>query len=323
MLNKTKVMISKTIRSVLSLQRRKIIFLLFAGLALSTILSPPLALLLGIIFAQLLEHPFAETSKKVTNWLLKASVVGLGFGMNAEAAIQAGKEGFTFTVLSILSTLILGLLLGKIFEIDKKISFLIAGGTAICGGSAIAALSPIAKANQNQISIALGVIFTLNSVALFVFQPIGHLLHLSPTEFELWCAIAIHDTSSVVGAASKYGEEALQIATTVKLARALWIMPLAFCSTLYFKNKNNKINIPYFIGLFILAVIANSIIPGIGIISPYVVHAAVGGLTLTLFLIGTSLSARMIKSVGIPPIIQGTILWIIISIITLLTIMLR
>ena len=300
--------------------QKKILVLGLSALCLTPLVSPPIALLMGIIVAQLFDHPFPESSKKATNWLLKASVVGLGFGMNAASALKAGKEGFIFTVVSIVGTLVLGYLLGKILKVEKIISFLISGGTAICGGSAIAALSPVIKAKQNQISVALGVIFILNSVALFLFPPIGHWLHLSQSDFGLWCAIAIHDTSSVVGAASKYGDQALAIATTVKLARALWIIPLAFFSSILFKTKDTKIKIPYFIGLFILAVICNSFIPAIGFVSPYIVSLSKAGLTLTLFLIGTSLSAKLIKSVGVNPIFQGTILWIVISTSTLLAI---
>lgn len=296
---------------------RRIVFFLLAVLCLTPLISPPLALLLGIIFAQIFEHPFPEKSKKATSWLLKASVVGLGFGMNINSAWEAGREGFLFTVATIFGTLTLGLLLGKIFKVNKITSFLISGGTAICGGSAIAALSPVIKAKQNQISVALGVIFILNSVALFLFPYIGNYLQLSQNTFGLWSAIAIHDTSSVVGAAAKYGDEALQIATTVKLARALWIIPLAFLSSVLFKNKGSKIKIPYFIGLFILAIILNTYFPGIEIISPFIVSAAKAGLTLTLFLIGTGLSYKLLKSVGLAPIIQGSVLWIFISAISL------
>jgi len=299
---------------------KKLIFGGFAIICLTPFVSAPLALLLGIIFVQIFTHPFPETSKKATNWLLKASVVGLGFGMNATSAIKAGKEGFLFTVASIVGTLFLGFLLGKLFKVEKITSFLISGGTAICGGSAIAALSPVIKAKQNQISVALGVIFILNSVALFLYPFVGHLLHLSQTDFGLWCAIAIHDTSSVVGAASKYGDQALAVATTVKLARALWIIPVAFFSTLIFKNKDTKVKIPYFIGLFILAIVCNTFVPGINIFSPYIVAISKAGLTLTLFLIGTSLSSKLIKSVGINPILQGTVLWFTISVSALLSI---
>lgn len=299
----------------------RIILIGLAILCVTPLISPPIALLMGIIFAQIFKHPFPETTKKSTNWLLKASVVGLGFGMTATSAIEAGKEGFLFTVASIFGTLILGLLLGRIFKVEKITSFLISGGTAICGGSAIAALSPVVKAKQNQISVALGVIFILNSLALFIYPYIGHLLQMSQKDFGLWCAIAIHDTSSVVGASAKYGNEALGIATTIKLARALWIIPIAFLSSLLFKQKDAKIKIPYFIGLFILAVIINTFVPGLTNVSPLIVHLSKIGLTLTLFLIGTSLSSKLIKSVGINPIVQGSLLWIIISISTLLAIL--
>lgn len=299
----------------------KIVLVSMAFLCLTPLVTPPIALLMGIIFAQIFKHPFPETSKKTTNWLLKASVVGLGFGMTATSALKAGKEGFLFTVASIVGTLILGLLLGKLFKVEKVTSFLISGGTAICGGSAIAALSPVIKAKQNQISVALGVIFILNSLALFIYPYIGHLLQMSQNDFGLWCAIAIHDTSSVVGASAKYGNEALGIATTVKLARALWIIPLAFLSSVLFKQKDAKVQIPYFIGLFIVAIILNTFVPGLEHISPTIIKLSKIGLTLTLFLIGTSLSATLIKSVGIYPIVQGSILWITISLSALLAIL--
>ncbi|HMS30280.1 MAG TPA: putative sulfate exporter family transporter [Saprospiraceae bacterium] len=300
----------------------KITLLVISAISLSSIISPPIALLLGIIFAQFIKHPFLETTKKATNWLLKISVIGLGFGMTTTSAIQAGKEGFIFTLFTIFGTLILGFILGKIFRIDKTISFLISGGTAICGGSAIATLSQIVKAKPDQISIALGVIFILNSVSLFIFPTLGHLMQMSQSDFGLWCAIAIHDTSSVVGASAKYGNEALGTATTVKLARALWIIPIALSSSFLFKQKDLKIKIPYFIGLFILAIIANTYVPVAHNLSPIIVKLAKAGLTLTLFLIGTSLSYKLIKSVGISPILQGTILWISISVFSLIAILL-
>lgn len=299
----------------------KIIVLGLSALCLTPFVSPPIALLLGIIFAQIFQSPFPETIKKATNWLLKISVVGLGFGMTATSALEAGKEGFWLTVISIFGTLFLGYLLGKFLKVEKPTSFLISGGTAICGGSAIAALSPIVKAEQNQISVALGVIFILNSVALFIYPYVGGLLDLSQNDFGLWCAIAIHDTSSVVGASAKYGNEALSVATTVKLARALWIIPIALLSSFLFKQKDAKIKIPYFIGLFILAIIANTFIPALETISPKIVSMSKAGLTLTLFLIGTSLSSKLIKTVGVFPVLQGTVLWLLISVSTLLVIL--
>ena len=234
---------------------QQIIFVIFLLFCMTSFISPPIALLLGLIVANLSGHPFLHLNHKATHILLQVSVVGLGFGMNVNSALSAGKEGFLFTIASILSTLILGTFLGKWLKTEKKTSHLISCGTAICGGSAIAAIAPVLKSDEKQISIALGVIFILNSVALFLFPAVGHWLDLSQKEFGLWCAIAIHDNSSVVGAASKFGPEALQIATTVKLARALWIIPVALLTAVIFKNKSSKIKIPYFIGLFIFGAI--------------------------------------------------------------------
>ncbi|WP_317042783.1 YeiH family protein [Pedobacter caeni] len=194
-------------------------------------------------------------------------------------------------------------------------------GTAICGGSAIAALSPVMNAGEKQISVALGIVFILNSLALFLFPAVGHLLGLSQGQFGMWCAIAIHDTSSVVGAASKYGEEALQVATTVKLARALWIIPVALGTAFLFKSNQNKIQLPYFIGLFILAMLANTFLPVVQFIAPYMVMIAKSGLTLTLFLIGSGLSFKVVRVVGFKPFLQGLILWIAISCASLWVIM--
>ena len=233
--------------------------------------------------------------------------------MNVTNALKAGKEGILFTIVSIIGTLVIGFFMGKFLKIEKKTSYLISTGTAICGGSAIAAISPVIKAEEKQISVALGTIFILNSVALFLFPFIGHQLLLSQSQFGMWCAIAIHDTSSVVGAASKYGPQALEIATTVKLARALWIIPVAFLSTFIFKNKGSKIKIPYFIGLFVLAMIANTYIPFVQQYNHYLTNFAKAGLTLTLFLIGCGLNRKTISSVGFKPLIQGVILWIIIA----------
>lgn len=302
---------------VLNPAARKIIFLSVAFLCLFPFVNPPLALLLGIIFAQFVEHPFAQASHKITGWLLKIAVVGLGFGMNIHSAVSAGKDGFLFTSISLVSVLSIGLVAGRWMKIDKKISFLISAGTAICGGSAIAALSPVIQAKEKQISVAMGTIFILNSVALFLFPAIGHRLHLSQNQFGLWCAIAIHDTSSVVGAASHYGQQALEVATTVKLARALWIIPVAFLTSALFKTGSRKVSIPYFIGLFILAMLINTYIPIIKPLVPYITSVSKTGLTLTLFLIGTSLSFKTLKTVGLVPLLQGVLLWTIISVTSL------
>tara|TARA_R110000868_G_scaffold16056_6_gene72658 strand:- start:149527 stop:150501 length:975 start_codon:yes stop_codon:yes gene_type:complete len=300
---------------------QKIIFGVLIVLCLSGSISPPIALVLGLVVANLSGHPFIELNHKATNILLQVSVVGLGFGMNVNSEISAGKEGFIFTVTSIFCTLILGLFIGKWLKIDKKTSHLISCGTAICGGSAIAAIAPVIKSDEKQTSVALAVIFILNSIALFLFPAIGHWLHLSQQEFGLWCAIAIHDTSSVVGAANKYGPEALQIATTVKLARALWIIPVALITAMVFKNNSSKIKIPYFIGLFIVAMLLNTYIPETMIVAPSLVSIAKIGLTLTLFLIGAGLNFNVLKSVGLKPLLQGILLWAFIATAALLSIM--
>ena len=296
-----------------SITTREVIFVLAVVLCLSPLVSPPIALLMGLIIAQFIGHPYLHLNHKATHILLQVSVVGLGFGMNVTSALKAGKEGILFTIVSIIGTLVIGFFMGKFLKIEKKTSYLISTGTAICGGSAIAAISPVIKAQEKQISVALGTIFILNSAALFLFPFIGHQLNLSQSQFGMWCAIAIHDTSSVVGAASKYGPQALEIATTVKLARALWIIPVAFLSTFIFKNKNSKIKIPYFIGLFVLAMIANTYIPFVQQYNHYLTNIAKAGLTLTLFLIGCGLNRKTISSVGFKPLIQGVILWVIIS----------
>lgn len=303
--------------TTISLNTRKVIFLSSMLFCLLPFMSPPLALLSGLVFAQLLEHPFAELNHKATNLLLKLSVIGLGFGMNIFSAMKAGEEGVLFTIASISGVLVSGFILGKLFHTPRKTSFLITAGTAICGGSAIAALSPVMKAGDKEISVAMGIVFVLNSAALFLFPAIGHALNLSQAQFGLWCAIAIHDTSSVVGAASRYGEQALQIATTVKLARALWIVPVAFGTSFLFKNDQTKVKLPYFIGLFILAMLADTYVPFVKPIAPYLVLLAKKGLTLTLFLIGSSLSVKVIRSVGINPFLQGLLLWIAISSVSL------
>ncbi|UII27473.1 putative sulfate exporter family transporter [Fulvivirga maritima] len=296
---------------------RKVIFIIAAALCLFPFVSPPTALLMGIIIAQIIGNPYLHLNNKATHLLLQISVVGLGFGMNIKEAIHAGSQGFLFTIFSIVGTLTLGLGLAKAFKLDKITSYLISVGTAICGGSAIAAVSPVVQAKEKQISIALGIVFILNSIALFVFPVVGNILHLSQQQFGLWCAIAIHDTSSVVGAAAKYGNEALEIATTVKLARALWIIPVALLSATFFKQGKGKVKIPYFIGYFIIAMCINSYSPWVLAHNQVIVTIAKAGLTLTLFLIGSGLSKKVLKSVGLKPMLQGLILWTTISLASL------
>ncbi len=311
----SQVIAKKPFKGILdrSITTRELIFLLAVVFCLSPLISPPIALFMGLIIAQFIGHPYLHLNHRATHILLQVSVVGLGFGMNVTHALKAGREGIVFTIVSIIGTLVIGFLMGKLLHIEKKTSYLISAGTAICGGSAIAAISPVIKAEEKQISVALGTIFILNSIALILFPVIGHALHLSQSQFGLWAAIAIHDTSSVVGAASKYGSQALEVATTVKLARALWIIPVAFLSTFIFRNKSSKVKIPYFIGLFILAMMANTYLPFIQQNGHYLVSIAKAGLTLTLFLIGCGLSRKVLQDVGFKPLIQGIVLWLLIS----------
>lgn len=297
-----------------SITTRELIFIIAVVACLTPFISPPVALFMGLVIAQCIGHPFLHINSKATHVLLQLSVIGLGFGMNVQSAMEAGRQGILFTVVSITGTLLVGYLIGRWFNIDKKTSYLISAGTAICGGSAIAAVAPVVKAEEKQMSVALGTVFILNSVALFIFPTVGHYLNLSQTQFGLWCALAIHDTSSVVGAASKYGPHALEVATTVKLARALWIIPVALISAFVFKNPSKKISVPYFIVLFILAMVANTYWSAARLASPYIVGAAKAGLTLTLFLIGAGLSRKVLAVVGFKPLIQGVVLWAGISI---------
>lgn len=292
----------------------QLLFLALAVLSFSPLISPPIALLFGIFFVNIFGKVL-ETDTFVKK-LLQYSIIGLGFGINLNTAIEAGSQGFLFTVSTIALVMIFGLLLAKILKIDKTIAQLISAGTAICGGSAIAAVAPILKANSKQTSVALGIVFVLNAVALFIFPEIGHFFNLTQNQFGIWSAIAIHDTSSVVGAASKYGNEALQIATTVKLARALWIIPLAFLISIFTKSEG-KIKIPYFIGFFVLAILAGTHLPFLQNFNSIISEISRDTLKVALFLIGAGLSLQNLKNIGIKPLLLGIILWIFISSISL------
>ncbi|MEI3798681.1 MULTISPECIES: YeiH family protein [unclassified Chitinophaga] len=310
----------KTAATWLPENTQKIIFLTAAAITLLPVVPPPVALLLGFALAQTSGNPFTTVTPRITHWLLQLSIIGMGFGMNVHSALKAGSEGFLFTITAIAGTLLTGAVLGKLLGIDKKTAHLISCGTAICGGSAIAAIAPVMKAGEKQVSVALGIIFLLNALALFIFPAVGHGLHLSQQQFGLWSAIAIHDTSSVIGAANKYGEEALQIATTVKLSRALWIVPVAFITTLLFKTDAGNIRIPWFIAVFIAAMLLNTWVPLFQQAGPFLVKSAKTGLSLTLFLIGTNLSREALRGIGRKPLIHGVILWVLISAGTLLAI---
>ena len=290
--------------------------------AYSAWVTPPVALFLGLAFALLCGQAHPKFNKKTSKYLLQYSVVGLGFGMNLQASLASGKEGMEFTIISVIGTLLIGWVIGRKFlKVDRDTSYLISSGTAICGGSAIAAVGPVLKAKDSEMSVALGTIFILNAVALFIFPAIGHALNMSQQEFGTWAAIAIHDTSSVVGAGAAYGEEALKIATTIKLTRALWIIPLAIATSFIFKSKGQKISIPWFIFFFVLAMIVNTYVLSLSetgmLIGAGINSIARKTLTITLFFIGASLSRDVLKAVGVKPLVQGILLWIVISFSTL------
>src|SRR5271170_7477087 len=290
----------------------RIIFLLCLLVSASGLVSPPVALAMGLVFGLLLPHPYGDEAKKFSRFLLQASVVGLGFGMNLHQVVQAGRSGFVYTMLGISFALLAGMGLGALLGVQRVPAFLISTGTAICGGSAIAAVGPITQASDEEMAVALGTVFVLNSVALLIFPAIGAALKLTQSQFGQWAALAIHDTSSVVGAAAKYGVEALAIATTVKLARALWIVPLSI-GTAVIRGTKAKIQWPWFIGLFCLAAVCNTYLPGGAHVYGVAVKVAKVGLTITLFLIGSGISVATIKEVGHRPLLQGILLWLLVS----------
>ena len=287
--------------------------------------TPPVVLFIGLVFALLCGQAYPTFNKNISKKLLQYSVIGLGFGMNLQASLASGKEGMLFTIISVVGTLLIGMFIGcKILKLNRNTSYLISSGTAICGGSAIAAVGPIIKAKDTDMSMALATIFILNAIGLFLFPVLGHWLGLSQQDFGTWAAIAIHDTSSVVGAGAAYGEEALQVATTIKLTRALWIIPLALVTSVIFRSEGKKISIPWFILFFIVAMLINTYLladfPQIG---KFIAGIARKGLIITMFFIGASLSVDVIRSVGIRPLLQGILLWIIISGASLAYILLR
>ncbi|MFD2514953.1 YeiH family protein [Pontibacter locisalis] len=277
------------------------------------IVSSPLALLAGLLAGIFVGNPFPTFSAKASKYVLQIAVVGLGFGINLHQVINTGLSGLLYTFASLLLTMLLGFALGKKLAVPPKLTHLISSGTAICGGSAIAAVAPAIKADVREISVALGVVFILNAVALFVFPLIGNALNLSQQQFGLWSAIAIHDTSSVVGAASRYGDEALQIATTLKLTRALWIIPMVLLSGLLFKAGNTKIKFPAFILLFVLASLMATFIPALAFVIPAILFAAKKGLLLSLFFIGVNLNMSTLRSISAKPFYQGLLLWLLVA----------
>jgi uncharacterized integral membrane protein (TIGR00698 family) len=294
----------------------RFVFVLGLLAAMSGFVSPPIALALGLAFGLLLAHPFPKQSAQWSKYLLQASVVGLGFGMNLHEVVRAGRSGFVYTLLGISFALLVGMMLGMFLRVPKISAYLISTGTAICGGSAIAAVGPITGASDEQMAVSLGTVFVLNSVALLIFPAIGAWLKLTQSQFGLWAALAIHDTSSVVGAAAKYGASALQVGTTVKLARALWIVPLSL-ATAVVKGAKAKIQWPWFIGFFCLAAIANTYLPAGAPAYALLVKVAKMGLTATLYLIGSGISIATLKQVGHRPLVQGIVLWLVVSVTSL------
>jgi uncharacterized integral membrane protein (TIGR00698 family) len=298
-------------------QYSKVLFVILIVVCLFPQVSAPVALLAGVLFAVIFGNPFVEKTRKATHSLLQLSVIGLGFGMNAAVALEAGKKGLGYTIAGITLTFLIGYLISRVLKVDKKTAYLISTGTAICGGSAIAAVAPVIEAKSEDTSVALGVVFILNSVALFLFPFIGHVLGLSEARFGLWAAIAIHDTSSVVGAASHYGKDALAIATTIKLTRALWIIPVSLVSGLFFKSEVKKIKIPYFIFAFFGAMLVNTYFTGLHDAFQIIFQISRQGLVITLFLIGSNITLNTLKTVGYKPFALGILLWLIMSSLTL------
>ena len=283
---------------------------------LASWVTPPVALFLGLVFALVCGQAYPKFNKKVSKKLLQYSVVGLGFGMNLHASLASGKEGMMFTIVSVVGTMLIGMFIGrKMLKVSRDTSYLISSGTAICGGSAIAAVGPVIKAKDSDMSVALATIFVLNAVALFIFPVLGEWLGLTQQEFGTWAAIAIHDTSSVVGAGAAYGEEALQVATTIKLTRALWIIPLALGTSFIFRSGGKKVSIPWFILWFIVAILINTyVLDAMPEVGKAISGLARKGLVITMFFIGASLSTDVLKAVGVKPLVQGVLLWLVISV---------
>lgn len=283
--------------------------------AVAVWVTPPVTLFLGLLFALVCGQAYPTFNKKCSKMLLQYSVVGLGFGMNLQESLASGSEGMTFTIVSVFGTLAIGWLIGrKMLGVDRNTSYLISSGTAICGGSAIAAVGPVLKAKDSEMSVALGTVFILNAVALFIFPSIGHALGMDDRQFGTWAAIAIHDTSSVVGAGAAFSEEALEVATTIKLTRALWIIPVALLTSFIFKSEGKKLSIPWFILFFVVAMVVNTyLLDGIPVVGETINGIARKFLTITMFFIGASLSLDVLKHVGVKSLLQGVLLWAVIS----------
>ncbi len=297
----------------------KFLIPILALLCLWPAVSSGVALISGVAVAVLFGNPFQSALKPWTSRLLSASIVGLGAGMNLITVAKVGVQGLAYTVGSLATVFLLGWLFQKILRTPRDTSILITVGTAICGGSAIAAVAPVLRAKSHEISVALGIVFLLNAVSLFVFPPLGHAFGLTQHQFGLWCALAIHDTSSVVGASMTYGAQALEVATTTKLARALWIVPVTLAIGALFKPRFEKghhdsqpnAKRPWFILGFLMMAAVVTFVPATQGAGHIVENIAKRTLVLTLFLIGLGLTRETLRSVGFKPFLQGTLLWVI------------
>lgn len=300
----------------------KLLFLLGLALAASPWVSPPVALVLGLSFALIFRNPFPRQTRLLSRSLLQASVVGLGFGMDLAQVLRAGRAGFVYTALGIAAVLVAGVWLGRLLRVPPTNGLLITVGTAICGGSAIAAVGPVVGASDEEMSVSLGTVFILNSVALLLFPFLGAAAALTQTQFGLWAALAIHDTSSVVGAGVKYGGVALAVATTVKLARALWIVPVTLGAAAL-KRTRARIHWPWFILFFLLAAVLNTYLPAGARLFAALALLAKAGLQATLYLIGSNISRENLKTVGPRPLLLGVLLWTAVAALSLVLIRAR
>jgi uncharacterized integral membrane protein (TIGR00698 family) len=300
----------------------QIFFILLLIISLLPFVDTAIALAAGIAFSLILSNPFPRLTSKWSKILLQISVVGLGFGIGISQIISEGKHSIVYTVIGIGLTILIGNLTGRFLKVNSNTSQLISFGTAICGGSAIAAMAPVLKAKDEEIAVSLATVFTLNSVALLLFPFVGHLLHLSQNSFGLWAALAIHDTSSVIGAAASFGAVALTVGITVKLTRALWITPVVL-GYAYLRKTNQKTKFPLFIVGFVAAALTKSLLPNLDIVWNSIAFGSRRLLVATLFLIGSGLTKEVLKKVGFRPLIQGITLWLIVSASVLLLIILN
>ncbi|AQG79915.1 YeiH family protein [Spirosoma montaniterrae] len=300
---------------------KKALYVFTAVVCFLPVITSSGSLLLGLAFALIVGNPFKEQAGRWGGYLLKASVIGLGFGINMHVLIKAGQANIGTTTIFVLSVLALGLLLGRLLGIDRLTGLLVAVGTAICGGSAIAAVGSVMKANPSQLSMATGVVFLLNAVALFVFPAMGHALGLTQEQFGTWAAIAIHDTSSVVGASARYGDTALHVASITKMLRILWIIPVSLLLVVGFAENRESFKIPMFIVGFVLASCLYSFVPAIQPLAKPLYTAAKQTMVVSLFLIGSNLSLSSLKAVGGAVLLQAVLLWVVVSISALLFVM--